>query len=801
LSTLCREFPNHLFGNTLRRLIEAGWKPNQIYCAMDPAAQKRLANEKPWEVLQTRWQEEKRRMALRKESTSNAIHLAQVTRKTRTVNDQMVFEDQTSRLKPSPNCGDVAQEGENKGENDDGGDSDDSDDDEEETIQPETNLSVWELDNLIRHEILKQQELICGPIGMLSPSESNQRMLDVWIPRANQWTTSFMAGARIREEDIPPAQNTSLFEATNRQNSILKNVVHGLHRIPKNTDAKGLYSHLETVARNVLYFQVQILQVWTKEWEQNLSTDGGRREVDEDARGRARRGSETPDSDQDKPQVSSQPHNRNSLRLFRNEQTSTQTPEDVLANKHAMSRGQMHQPARSTTPQDQVHQAHQNLRKQTEPVLNGSLQAGDSGSRPQHSPYPRHAPLQCHQPTPQVDRIQGGRIPPTSDGTNVVSNVAAVPGSIHTNSNLTASMLAGVRTTQPVNFGHLDMSTGYHQQPSNLQSVANLGSRQPAAQNGQTQPTTNRRGAPRRRMFIEAAPRDRPLPQLALDDDDVILNHFPEHLSHSVIMRRFVASSPSRPGGHPTGEMVKALLQHTINGDQEGLTDHQRKAKIRRWVVKEKDSCNKKLKEGRVPSSVPPYMIASSAAIQPVLQAPSGVVASSTVLQPSLQSLASMVAMSATTQTGLQASQVVPAPVSNPALAHPIAVASFTHPATVASFNTAAANFDASGTRNAAPLGPYATPFLPSTADRISQYQVDSRYTSPAIEQQISSHWLDMRAVAASTRRYAMIGNTEARQYTNVYSQGDWSLGAQSQESDSTYLSDLGILQSDEDMW
>jgi hypothetical protein len=771
---------------------------------MDPAAQKGLANEKPWEVLQTRWQDEKRRMARRKEPTSNAIQLAQGTRKTRTVNGQMVFEDQASRLKPSPNCDDVAQEVENEGENDDGDDSDDSDDDEEEeeTIQPETNLSILELDNLIRHEILKQQELICGPIGMLSLSESNQRMLDVWIPRANQWATSFMAGAKISEGDIPPAQNTSLFEATNRQNSILKNVVHGLHRIPKNTDAKGLYSHLETVARNVLYFQVQILQVWTKEWEQNLSTDGGRRKVDEDARGRARCESETPDSDQDKPQVSSQPHNRNSLRLFRNEQTSTQTPEDVLANKHAMSRGQTHQPARSTTPQDQVHQAHRHLRKQTEPVWNGSLQAGDLGSRPQHCPYPRHAPQQRHQPTPQVDHVQGGRIPPTSDGTNGVSNVAAVPGSIHTNSNLTASMPAGVQTTQPVNFGHLDMSAGYHQQPSDLQSATNFGNRQPAAQNGQAQPTKNRRGAPRRRMFIQAAPRDRPLPQLALDDDDVILNHFPEHLSHSVIMRRFVASSPSRPGGHPTGDMVKALLQHTINGDQDGLTDHQRKAKIRRWVVKEKDSCNKKLKEGRVPSSVPPSMIASSAAIQPVLQAPSGVVASSTALQPSLQSLPSMVATSATTQTGLQAPQVVAAPVSNPALAHPIAVASFTHPATVASFNTAAANFDAAGTRNAAPLGPYATPFLPSAAGRISQYQVDPRYTSPAIGQQISPHWLDMRAVAASTRRYAMVGNTEPRQYTNGYSQGDWNLGAQSQESDSTHLSDLGILEeSDEEMW
>lgn len=238
--------------------------------------------------------------------------------------------------------------------------------------------------------------------------------------------------------------------------------------------------------------------------------------------------------------------------------------------------------------------------------------------------------------------------------------------------------------------------------------------------------------------------------------------------------------------------MVKALLQHTINGDQDGLTDHQRKAKIRRWVVKEKDSCNKKLKEGRVPSSVPPSMIASSAAIQPVLQAPSGVFASSTALKPSLQSLPSIVATSATTQTGLKAPQVVAAPVSNPALAHPIAVASF---------NTAAANFDAAGTRNAAPLAPYATPFLPSTAGRISQYQVDPRYTSPAIGQQISPHWLDMRAVAASTRRYAMVGNTEPRQHTNGYSQGDWNLGAQSQESDSTHLSDLGILEeSDEDM-
>ncbi|KAL9628148.1 MAG: hypothetical protein Q9164_007379 [Protoblastenia rupestris] len=64
--------------------------------------------------------------------------------------------------------------------------------------------------------------------------------------------------------------------------------------------------------------------------------------------------------------------------------------------------------------------------------------------------------------------------------------------------------------------------------------------------------------------------------------------------------------------------MVEALLKHGNARDFNGITKEQRRANLHRWVVKEKDACNKKLKEGRVPTSLPASLITKLPKAQPM---------------------------------------------------------------------------------------------------------------------------------------------------------------------------------------
>jgi hypothetical protein len=151
--------------------------------------------------------------------------------------------------------------------------------------------------------------------------------------------------------------------------------------------------------------------------------------------------------------------------------------------------------------------------------------------------------------------------------------------------------------------------------------LPNVAHQQPPAQAGQGQPGKKRPGAPRRKMFVNAPDRDTPLPQSALTSNQEILDHFPEHLSHPGVMQRFVASPATGSRGYHTTDMVKALLRHINTHDFNGITEEQRKENIRRWVIKERDACNKQLKAGRVLASLPPGMIAPPQPAQPGVQA------------------------------------------------------------------------------------------------------------------------------------------------------------------------------------
>lgn len=105
-----------------------------------------------------------------------------------------------------------------------------------------------------------------------------------------------------------------------------------------------------------------------------------------------------------------------------------------------------------------------------------------------------------------------------------------------------------------------------------------------------------RRGAPRTIMFPLAPPSDTALSAHALVDDEEVLRHFPEHLSVPEIMRRFVRPFGTRSGAWPTLEMVERLLEHPNAKDYPGISESERRANLSRWVTKERDACNAKMR-------------------------------------------------------------------------------------------------------------------------------------------------------------------------------------------------------------
>jgi hypothetical protein len=196
-----------------------------------------------------------------------------------------------------------------------------------------------------------------------------------------------------------------------------------------------------------------------------------------------------------------------------------------------------------------------------------------------------------------------------SEQRGVVRDAAAGYGNGYPNSTVTYPAFPGVQTQPTTIVGHARPPSNptYQQAPS---------------QAGQGRPATKRPGAPRLKMFVNAPDRNTPLPPSAMADIRGILTRYPEHLSHPVVMKLFVRSAESGSHGYHTTDMVNALLWHANARDFEGITEGQRRENIRRWVVKERDACNKQLKAGRVPASLPPSMIADSAPVQPNLQAP-----------------------------------------------------------------------------------------------------------------------------------------------------------------------------------
>ncbi|KAF7509464.1 hypothetical protein GJ744_008027 [Endocarpon pusillum] len=110
-------------------------------------------------------------------------------------------------------------------------------------------------------------------------------------------------------------------------------------------------------------------------------------------------------------------------------------------------------------------------------------------------------------------------------------------------------------------------------------------------------PKRKGRGAPRTVMFPNVPRSNTPLSALAKVDDEEVLRSFPEHLSVPEVMRRFVRPNGAKTGGWQTRKMVDYLLGHTNKKDYVGISENERRANLSRWVTKERDSCNNKIRK------------------------------------------------------------------------------------------------------------------------------------------------------------------------------------------------------------
>ncbi|ERF72606.1 hypothetical protein EPUS_08742 [Endocarpon pusillum Z07020] len=110
-------------------------------------------------------------------------------------------------------------------------------------------------------------------------------------------------------------------------------------------------------------------------------------------------------------------------------------------------------------------------------------------------------------------------------------------------------------------------------------------------------PKRKRRGAPRTVMFPNVPRSNTPLSALAKVDNEEVLRSFPEHLSIPEVMRRFVRPNGAKTGGWQTRKMVNYLLGHENKKDYTGISENERRANLSRWVTKERDSCNNKIRK------------------------------------------------------------------------------------------------------------------------------------------------------------------------------------------------------------
>ncbi len=495
------------------------------------------------------------------------------------------------------------------------------------TLGPLLCRTESELQTLISLEIEKQKRILCSRLKSDLSSGFNQEMTNIWFRHALAFEHKMLVRLNIDIKNIGSTGGT-VHQMMMRQYEMLERAWYREFPSPKDTESLEHRRHREHAKRSILIIQLQEIRSWTAAWQQGLQVRGDKPQAPSSSQAAnvLRRNPGIISDAQDKPQPlhgsrylqPSQPAQKWNSSAHKGPKAGGRPPKLAPSAK-----------AKESTSRRTLHHSQQTFARD-------SLLA-DHDSR--HGYKAHHAAQQLFQRQSYRDGPQVGhdrRAQPSYEtprtGHRSALDAHFPQDLIETNSSpISISKPANLQANSFVS-GPMprDMQTRLLGFDSNAQVSSNIVCEKGTTQIGQSQPPRKQRGATQAQMFLRAPPRNTSLSQSALVDEDEILLRFPEHLSHAVVMQRFVQSSPTRTGGYPTSDMVNVLLQHENKLDVVGITKEQRRANLRRWIVNEKDACNKKLREGRVPSHVPARMVVALPAAE-LLPLPAN---SSTMMMP-----------------------------------------------------------------------------------------------------------------------------------------------------------------------
>jgi hypothetical protein len=462
----------------------------------------------------------------------------------------------------------------------------------------------------IQQEVMQQKGLICG--DTLSKIEQNNLMQRVCGARAFGWETEWLTGEALSEDKLSNCKLTDILKR--HFNLIIKRLYD--HKPPtKGMPPDQIRLHLEQMQQIALDFQLHVLKAWTAQWKAE--------KVAEEVQVRALVHHEKTGANNTQQVTASPSANRSMCAQ------AAQIPEEVgraLEVEVVDAMGFAEQSTSSTRPRPQfkhlVHQQSPSHEQLAETSFSGPAY---STSGPSKQPIRRSSVLRGAE----INQRQANQWAqsPGSDGHQIPVQQGQTAGaSAHVVNQLPRMQLGSYHGGYPAAFGSsqaVSTTGGLNLLDVQTRSPARAMSAAPPTQgmtvqatfhnfaqatmsNHRTQSGPNQRGPKRQRLFIRAPKTDVPLDPLALIDDDEVLRRFPEHLCLKEVMERFIESSRTRSGGYPTAEMTKILFTHVVSKkDDKGpeMTEDQKWWRIFRWVTKEKDACNRKLKKAREASA------------------------------------------------------------------------------------------------------------------------------------------------------------------------------------------------------
>lgn len=559
LAKICEYWPHHLDGHNLRRFILADWTAGRIFVNMHSYArdahtkEASLSMRKGWEIIEKRLVDEKRKMDEEERARQAQPAVSETPAPVAQPFLPLSGHRQWFDAQPSPTSSmdgsthaqfratgvplsskfPIAQSPQHVQAN--------------ASNQPRPTASPTSAEDHVAQcqtELETHTRLLnllfSGPLWDQSlPAEREERVRNEWITRARKCERGIIDGFHVNVSGID-FQSSSKGDMLIRMAELIRRHLFTTTPVPPNASVQELNGYQEAVAEGIKCRQLAALRHWTTEWEQEVAHH--------------------------QTAVSSGAHSALHQAESHDPRAMSQVqPQHPGTIVHGFLPPNPSSEAAMTdwTSQDNLIAS----------LFSKMAQEGSSYDRVQ--PNPPNTPSEIASTPLSASFASQSLTSHANDNSDGPSNALALSYSRNPYLNMNPGPIVG------------------NIPPNVYQGPPTLGSRHSGTLT--KTPTKRRgrgRGQPRTRMFITKPPSNAPLSALAQTNDEEVLREFPEHLSVPAVMARFIKSD-DRFGGWPTGTMVDCLMVHPNAKDFQGITPEARRANVKRWVTKERDSSNK----------------------------------------------------------------------------------------------------------------------------------------------------------------------------------------------------------------